>query len=72
VSVAGTKHLIVDTGAFTALNDGANCIGFVGYTGPVGTTSFLTLAPGANTLQVSGSGATGASLVTVSFAPGYA
>ena len=72
VIVAGTKHLIVDTGAFTALNDGANCIGFVGHTGPVGTTSFLTLAPGANTLQVSGSGATGASLVTVSFAPGYA
>jgi hypothetical protein len=67
-SVAGTKHLIVNTGAFTALNDGANVIGSVTHSGAV---PFLTLNPGINVLQVSGAACTGSTLVTVSFAPGY-
>ena len=67
-SVASTKHLIVDTGAFTALNDGVNVIGSVTHSGAV---PFLTLNPGLNVLQISGSAATGSTLVTVSFALGY-
>ena len=65
-TVAGTKHLIVDTGAFTALNDGTNVIGSVAHSG---ATPFLTLNPGLNALQISGAACTGATLVTVSFAP---
>ena len=67
-TVAGTKHLLVDTGAYTALNDGTNVIGSVTHSGAV---PFLTLKPGANTLQVSGAACTGSTLVTVSFAPAY-
>jgi phage-related protein len=67
-SVAGTKHLIVDTGAFTARNDGSNVIGSVAHSG---AEPFLTLAPGVNVLQVSGAACTGATLVTVSFAASY-
>lgn len=67
-NVSGTKHLIVDTGAFTALNDGANVIGNLTHSGAV---PFLTLAPGPNVLQISGAACTGSTLVTVSFAPGY-
>jgi hypothetical protein len=67
-TVAGTKHLIVDTSAMTALNDGANVIGSLSHSG---ATPFLTLAPGVNVLQVSGAACTGATLVTVSFASPY-
>lgn len=68
VTVASTKHLIVDTGAFTALNDGSNVIGSVGHSG---AAPFLTLNPGVNVLQISGAGCTGDTLVTVSLAPPY-
>jgi hypothetical protein len=67
-SVAETKHLIVDTGAFTAQNDGSNVIGSVAHSG---AEPFLTLAPGVNVLQVSGATCTGSTLVAVSFAAPY-
>ena len=67
-TVAGTKHLIVDTLAMTALNDGANAIGSVIHTGAV---PLLTLTPGVNALTISGSGITGSTLLTVSFAAPY-
>ena len=66
--VGSTKHLIVDTGAYTALNDGANVIGSVAHSG---AAPFLTLNPGANALQVSGAACTGSTLVTCSFAPPF-
>ena len=68
VTVSGTKHLIVDTGAFTALNDGTSVIGSVTHSG---AAPFLTLNPGVNALQISGAACTGSTLVTVSFAPPY-
>ena len=67
-SVAGTNHLIVDTGAFTALNNGTNVIGSVTHSG---AEPFLTLAPGVNVLQVSGAAGTGSTLATVSFVAPY-
>jgi hypothetical protein len=68
VTVASTKHLLVDVRLFTAANDGANVIGLVTHSGAV---PFLTLAPGNNALTVSGGSTTGASLVTLAFAPAY-
>ena len=70
-TVAGSTHLVVDTGVFTALNNGGNVIGSVVHAIVPGVTSWLTLAPGLNALQVSGGACTGATLVTVSFAPPY-
>ena len=67
-TVAGTKHLLVDAYAMTALNDGSNVIGSVVHSG---ATTFLTLNPGVNVLQISGASCTGSTLVTVAFAPGY-
>ena len=67
-TVAGTKHLLVDTGAFTALNNGANVIGLVTHTG---AAPFLTLNPGANALQVSGAACDANTRVTVSFLPPF-
>jgi hypothetical protein len=68
-TVAGTKHLLIDTRLYTALNDGANVIGSLSHSSSA--TGFLTLSPGANVLQVSGSGCTGSTLVTVSFLAPY-
>jgi hypothetical protein len=67
VVVAGT-HLLIDTGAFTCLNAGVNAIGSLSH---AGDNRFMALEPGANSLQITGSGATGATLATVSFAPPY-
>jgi hypothetical protein len=67
-SVLGTKHLLIDTGAFTALNDGTNVIGNLTHSGAL---PFLTINPGANVLQISGSACTGSTLVTVTFLPPF-
>jgi hypothetical protein len=67
-TVASTKHLILDAGAYTAVNDGANVIGAITHSG---AAPFITLAPGVNNLLVYGSGCTGATLLTVAFAPPY-
>ena len=66
---SGYKHLIVDTGAYTAINDGNSVIGSLTHSG---AAPFLTLNPGLNVLQVSGGSCTGSTLVTVSFAPPFA
>ena len=66
-SVAAGQHLVINCGAFTALNNGYNAIGSVAHSGAV---SFLPIAPGVNALTVYGSTAGGASL-TVSLQPGF-
>jgi hypothetical protein len=65
-TVAAGTHLVIDTGAFTALNNGVNVIGKITHQG---ANPFLTLNPGVNNLLVYGSGCTGATLLTVSFNP---
>ena len=67
-TVAAGRHLLIDTAAATAYNDGVNVIGSLAHSGAI---PFLTLTPGVNALHISGSGCTGASLVTVSFTPPY-
>jgi hypothetical protein len=67
-AVASGKHLLIDTGAFTALNDGANVTGSVTHAGAV---PFLTLAPGVNALSIYGSVAAGSPTLTVSFVAPY-
>lgn len=65
-AVAAGQHLIIDTWNETATNNGANVIGYVAHAGAV---PLLTLAPGVNSLSVYGSGCTGATSLTVTFAP---
>jgi len=67
-AVAGGQHLIIDTGAYTAVNNGVSVIGSLVHTGG---TAFMALETGVNTLTAIGSGCTGASLLTVSFATPY-
>lgn len=69
VTVAATKHLIIDCVAYTALNDGVNAIGSVQHSG---ATDFMVLQPGANVLTVTGTAITGATTLTVTFSPPYA
>lgn len=52
-SIAASKHLIIDTGAFTCLNDGANA--YANLT-PVKPTNWLTLEPGVNAMTLSFNG----------------
>ncbi len=66
VTVASTKHLLIDTAAFTALNDGANAIGSIRHSGAF---RFLEVDPGAQTLRVT-STTPGGSL-SVTFSPPY-
>jgi hypothetical protein len=68
-NVASTKHLIINTGTYTALNDGSNVINTVTHTGGV---PFLNLAPGINSLVVQGSGSDANTALTVSFYPAFA
>jgi phage-related protein len=65
-TVSGSTHLVIDTGASTVTNAGLNVVGSLSHTG---ATPFLTLSPGVNNLLVYGSGCSGATLLTVSFAP---
>jgi phage-related protein len=65
-TVAGSTHLIIDTGTYTVLNAGLNAVGGISH---MGAAPFLTLNPGVNNLAVYGSGCSGATLLTVSFAP---
>jgi hypothetical protein len=67
-TVSAATHLVIDTGAYTVLNNGANSVGYLAHSGAM---PFMTLLPGANVLSVSGASATGSSLVTVTFAAPY-
>jgi hypothetical protein len=66
VAVASGKHLLVDTGAWTALNDGLNAIGSIRHSGGL---AFFRLNPGANVLSIT-STAPGGSL-TLTYSPPY-
>jgi hypothetical protein len=67
-TVLTSQHLIIDTGAYTATNNGVNAIAGITHSGAV---PFLTLAPGPNVLTVYGTGTSGATSLTVSFAEPY-
>ena len=66
--VAAGTTAVIDCGASSAINNGVNAIGALTHTG---ATNFLPFGPGVNALTVYSSGCTGATLLTVSFAPGY-
>lgn len=66
VTVASGKHLIVDCGAFTAANDGVNAIGSIRHAGAL---SFLELEPGANDLELTGTGTPTA--VSLTYTPAF-
>jgi phage-related protein len=67
-AVASTKHLIVDSEAFTALNDAANVIGSISH---AGAFEFFRVEPGANALSVTGSGLSAATRLDTTFRPAY-
>ena len=66
VTVASTTHLVIDTAAFTALNDGANAIGSIRHSGAY---RFLELDPGTQTLRVTATTPGGS--LSVTFSPPY-
>lgn len=66
VTVASGQSLVVDCGAFTALNNGVSCIGSVVHSGG---TPFLRLEPGVNNLEYTATTPGGS--VDVVFAPTY-
>ncbi len=66
VTIASTKHLVIDTTAFTALNDGANAIGSIRHSGAY---RFLEVDPGTQTLRVTATTPGGS--LSVTFQPPY-
>lgn len=68
VSVAGTKHLIIDPYAFTALNDGIDVAGAIAH---AGGPELLLFDGGSNSLTVTGSGLSGATRLTTTVYPAY-
>lgn len=68
VTVAAGTHLLIDCGAFTATNDAANAIASILHSGSL---AFMALEPGTNSLTVTGTGMTGATSLTATFAPPY-
>lgn len=68
VTVASTKHLVIDCGAFTALNDSVNAIASVLHSGSL---AFMSLEPGPNALTLTGTGITGATQITTTFSPPF-
>jgi hypothetical protein len=68
VTVAATKHLVIDCEAFTASNDGVYAGGSIRHSGDF---RWLLLEPGAQTLRVTGTGLTGATRLTTTFKPPY-
>jgi hypothetical protein len=67
-AVAGTKHLVIDCEAFTALKDGANVIGSITHSGAF---EFFRVEPGANVLSVTGSAMDGNTRLQTTIRPGY-
>jgi hypothetical protein len=68
VTVASTKHLLIDCSAFTALNDGANVVGSIRH---LGAYEWMRLDPGDNSMALTSSGFTGATTLSTSFYPPY-
>lgn len=67
VTVAAGKQLVIDGGAWTATNDGANAIGSVRHSGAF---EFFRLLPGANSLRVTSTSPGGS--VELAYSPPYA
>jgi hypothetical protein len=68
VTVAPTKHLVIDVSGFTAANDGVFAGGSIGHSGDF---RWLLAEPGAQTLRVTGTGLTGATRLTTTFNPPF-
>ncbi len=66
VTVAAAKLLVIDCGAWTALNDGVNAIGSVRHSGAF---EFFRLEPGANSLRVTSTSPGGS--VRLDYSPSY-
>jgi hypothetical protein len=68
VTVAATKHLIIDLDAFTAANDGVAAGGSIRHSGDA---RWLVLEPGANALRVTGTGLSAATRLTTTLKTPY-
>jgi hypothetical protein len=68
VTVAGTKHLLVDAELMTATNDGVFAGGSVRHSGDA---LWLPIEPGANTLRVTGTGLSAATRITTTLKPPF-
>ena len=68
VTVAATKRLIIDLDAFTAANDGVAAGGAIRHSGDA---RWLVIEPGANTIQVTGTGLTAATRLTTTIKPPF-
>jgi hypothetical protein len=68
VTVAATKHLLIDVEHFTAENDGVFAGGSIGHSGDF---RWLLAEPGAQTLRVTGTGLSGATRLTTTFKPPF-
>jgi hypothetical protein len=66
VTVDSGKLLVIDCGAFTALNDGVNAIGSVRHSGAF---EFFRLVPGSNSLRVTATTPGGS--LAIGYAPAY-
>jgi len=68
VTVAATKHLIIDCDAWTALNDGVQAIGSIRHSGAY---PFMYFEPGSNSLTWTATGLSAASRLTTTFKPPF-
>ena len=68
VTVAATKHLLIDSGAWTALNDGVQAIGSIRHSGAF---PFMFVEPGVNALSWTATGLSASSRLTTTFQPPY-
>lgn len=68
VTVAATKHLIIDLDAFTAANDGVGAGGSIRHSGDA---RWLVLDPGVNAIRVTGTGMTSATRLTTTVETPY-
>jgi hypothetical protein len=66
VTVAATKHLLIDSGAWTALNDGVQAIGSIRHSGAF---PFMFFEPGVNALSWTATGLSAASRLTSTLQP---
>jgi len=66
VTVASAKLLVIDCGAWTALNDGVNAIGSIRHSGAF---EFFRLEPGANSLRVTATSPGGS--LAIAYSPSF-
>jgi hypothetical protein len=68
VTVAATKHLVIDCELFTALNDSASVVGSIRRSGAY---EWMRFDPGDNALSLTSTGWTGATRLTTSYHPPF-